>query len=652
MPSPEAALTKSIRSYGTWESPVTPALAASSSARLGEVRFGDALLTWVESRPNEGGRNVISGATVLSTVERQRPRELIGESENARNLVHEYGGGSYDIAGSRLAYVNCADSRVYLRDLDDQSCPPISLTPSTARPHALRFADLTFDATGDRIWCVHEIHDDDGSVRNLIAAITLDQVPTLTTATSGADFYAYPRPSPDGRHLAWTSWNQPNMPWDGTELWVAQIEESGNLANPVKVAGSRHESIFQPSWSPAGDLVFVSDATGWWNLYRASGPDFDAVEALFETEAEFGEPLWQFGTSTYAFLAPDRIIAVCRVSGTQTLLELDLSTGSAREVRTRYSSFNSIASDGCGRVAFVGGRPDSHAEVAVLQGDEQIASFGSGGLDLGEEAISLPVQIEFPTTGGDKAFAWYYAPKSPDFEAPEDELPPLITMSHGGPTAATSTDFRADIQFWTTRGFAVVDVDYRGSTGYGRTYRERLNGMWGVYDVDDCAAAAQYLATERLADPGRLAIRGRSAGGFTTLCALTFRDVFVVGASYYGIADAEVLAKETHKFEARYLDGLIGPYPEATEIYRQRSPIYSATDLSCPVIFFQGLEDKVVPPDQAEMMIEAMKARGIRYSYVTFPDEQHGFRRASNIEKSLATELEFFAEVFGLQLGR
>lgn len=648
IPTQEAALTKSIRPYGTWQSPVTPELAASSSARLGEVRLRGGLLTWIESRPNEGGRNVISCASVEMAQPGSGRHDLIGESENARNLVHEYGGGSYDIAGSRLAFSNFADSRIYLRDVSSLAEPATPLTPEPARPHGLRYADLSFDPAGNRLWCVHEIHGDNGSVQNVIAAISLDRTGEVTTAVSGADFYAYPIPSPDGTHLAWISWNQPNMAWDGTELWVAKIEESGRLENPVKVAGSETESIFQPSWSPTGDLVFVDDSTGWWNLYRAPGPAFGGAEVLCEVEAEFGEPLWQFGMSTYAFAGPERIVAVCRDSGTQRLLELDLSGGGAREIKTRYESFNSLASDGSGRIAFVGGRPDSRAEVAVFEGDEQLGSFGVASLNLREEFISHPVQVNFSTTDGDSAFAWYYPPRSSDYEGPDRELPPLITMSHGGPTAATSTDFRADIQFWTTRGFAVVDVDYRGSTGYGRAYRERLNGMWGVYDVDDCVAAAQHLAAEHLADPKRLAIRGRSAGGFTTLCALTFRNVFAVGASYYGIADAEILARETHKFEARYLDKLIGPYPEAIEIYRERSPIHSAGSLSCPVIFLQGLQDKVVPPDQAEMMIEAIKSRGIRCAYVTFADEQHGFRRASNIERALESELEFFAEVLGL----
>lgn len=594
---------------------------------------------------------MISGASIApEQPEEEVPRQfdLIGESENARNLVHEYGGGSYDFAGTRLAYSSFSDSRIYLRDLYALASPATPLTPQPTRPHGLRYADLSFDPAGDRIWCVQEIHEDDGSVQNVIAVVSLDQGGVTRIAVSGADFYAYPLASPDGTLLAWISWNQPNMAWDGTELWVARIEKSGRIEDPVKVAGSERESIFQPSWSPAGDLVFVSDATGWWNLHRAPAPTFSAAEALCETDAEFGEPLWQLGMSTYAFVGPERIVAVCRDSGTQRLVELDLARDTMREIKTRYKSFNSISSDGSGRIAFVGGQPDSPAEVAVFGGDEQIGSFSAGGLGLSDEFISHPIQVSFPTTDGDSAFAWYYPPQNPDFEGPDGELPPLITMSHGGPTAATSMDFRADIQFWTTRGFAVVDVDYRGSTGYGRPYRDRLMGMWGVYDVDDCVAAAKHLAAEHLVDPERLAIRGRSAGGFTTLCALTFRDVFAVGASYYGIADAEILAKETHKFEARYLDKLIGPYPEAIETYRERSPIHSAGELSCPVIFFQGLEDKVVPPDQAEMMIEAIKSRGIRHAYVTFADEQHGFRRESNIARALEVELEFYTEALGL----
>lgn len=623
-------------------------MVATSSARLSEVSLKDGWLTWLEGRPSEDGRNTISGVPLGSGWAKRVPIDLIGKSENARNAVHEYGGGSYDIVGNQLAYVNFADSRIYLRDLSDPLAPAEPLTPEPERPQGLRYADLHFDPSGDRIWCIREIHGNGGSVRNEIATVNLAPGGTTNTAVSGADFYAYPLPSPDGKLLAWISWNQPNMPWDGTELWVAQIDKSGHLFQPIRIAGGKTESILQPAWSPAGDLVFVSDATGWWNLYRTPSSDFGTIEALYEAEAEFGEPFWQFGMSTYAFAGPDQIVAACRDSGTQKLIRLNLSSGKASEIDTRYKSFSSIVSDGNFLVAFVGGRPDFHAEIAVLEGDEQVCSFGVGNLKLSKDAISRPVQVKFPTTDGARAFGWYYSPQNPDFEGLENELPPLITMSHGGPTSATSIDLRLDIQFWTSRGFAVIDVDYRGSTGYGRFYRDSLKGKWGIYDVDDCVAAAQHLASENLVDAKRMAIRGRSAGGFTTLCALTFRNVFAAGASYYGIADAETLAKETHKFEARYLDGLIGPYPEAVETYRKRSPIHSVASLLCPVIFFQGLEDRVVPPEQAEMMIETMKSRGIRYAYVAFAGEQHGFRRASTIEMALQAELNFYSEVLGL----
>lgn len=638
----EAALHRTISPYGAWKSPISPGVAAGASLRLSEVRLLPGLVTWIESRPHEGGRSVIVGAPLRASISDSEAFDLIPEGSNARNTVHEYGGGSYDLTESLLVYSNFGDQGIYTSPVTSPIVKP-----------GLRYGDLTLDPHHEWIWCVRESHLNSSTPVNEVVHVVLagpEEGNAGQAVVSGSDFYAYPRPSPDGSWLAWISWNHPNMPWDGTELWVARIEPGPRLGEPIRVAGGIRESVFQPSWSPKGELCFVSDRSGWWNLYRTEVDRWHHHDCLYEAESEFGEPLWQLGASTYAFASPDVLIATRRSPKSTTLIAIDIASGDAKEIETGYSSFSSLAGDGSGGFAFIGGRHDRPAEVAVYRGEDLAGTFGATSPIVDRSFVSEPQAIEFATTDGDTAYAWYYPPLNPNFKAPKDELPPLITMSHGGPTAATSTDFRPDIQFWTSRGFAVVDVNYRGSTSYGRPYRDRLKGKWGIYDVDDCAAAAKYLATSGEVDPDRMAIRGRSAGGYTTLCALAFRDVFAAGASYYGIADAEILTRETHKFEAHYLDSLIGPYPEDAATYRERSPIHFADQITCPVIFFQGLDDQVVPPDQAEMMVAALRERGLRHAYIEFEGEQHGFRKAGNIERALTEELSFYAAVFKLSI--
>ena len=494
--------------------------------------------------------------------------------------------------------------------------------------------------------CVREDHQTQ-TVENTIAAISLDDQ-SQTVLVSGSDFYAFPRLNPEGDRLSWICWNHPNMPWDGTELWTAKIEHDGTLGIPEKIAGGLEESIFQPEWSPDGSLIFISDRTGWWNLYRWN-PMTQTVESLCEKAAEFGLPLWVFGMSTYGF-AGSNILCAYTENGLSRFARLDLTTRELTPIETPYSSIAGlqVCAD---HAVFVGG---SATEPSVIvKYDLQTQQFEvlrrASELRIDSGYLSIPEAIEFPTENNLTAHALYYAPKNKDYTAPEGERPPMLVKSHGGPTASTSAAFNLGIQYWTSRGFAVLDVNYGGSTGYGRAYRERLKGAWGIVDVDDCANGAKYLAQQGKVDGDRLVIAGGSAGGYTTLCALTFRDTFKAGASYYGVSDLKALAEDTHKFESRYLDGLIGAYPERADLYDERSPISAVDRLSCPVIFFQGDEDKIVPPNQAEMMVDALKEKGLPVAYVLFEGEQHGFRKADNIKRALDGEFYFYSRVFGYE---
>ena len=482
---------------------------------------------------------------------------------------------------------------------------------------------------------------------NEIVGVDLDDGEE-TVLVTGNDFYSSPRLSPDGSKLVWLTWNHPNMPWDGTELVVCDVDAEGRPENVGRVAGGPDESIFQPEWSPDGTLHFVSDRTGWWNLYRLSA---GIVEPLCEKQAEFGSPQWIFGMSTYAFHSPGRIVCSYTGSGASHLGLLDTENGHLEPIKTPYSSIAYVRADAAD-VVFRGSSPTEPACIVRLDlstGRHEVLRR-SGEVEIDAGYLSVPEPVEFPTENGRTAYAFFYAPKNREYAAPEGELPPLLVMSHGGPTSAASTALDLDIQYWTSRGIAVLDVNYGGSTGYGRAYRRRLDGAWGVVDVEDCANGAVDLAWRGLVDGGRLMITGGSAGGYTTLCALAFTDTFAAGASHFGVSDVEELAKETHKFESRYLERLIGPYPERADLYRERSPIHHAEKLSCPVIFFQGLEDEVVPKEQAETMFAALREKGRPVAYVPFEGEQHGFRRAENIMRALDGELYFYSRIFGFDL--
>jgi dipeptidyl aminopeptidase/acylaminoacyl peptidase len=499
---------------------------------------------------------------------------------------------------------------------------------------------------GKTIICIRERHIPSQEAINEIVAFASDGSSEPQVIASDCDFYSFPRIAPDGRRLAWTCWRHPQMPWNGTELWVAELSPDLRIAHARRVAGSSDESVFQPEWAPDGSLYFVSDRAGWWNLYaERSGK----VVPVFETDAEIGVPQWLFGYSRYTFLSGGRLACVVDKNGFEHVVVLDTNTGERYTPALPYTVFGSIRSDGEDTLFFAAASSTRAAEVASLSVKAATASVLKRSLEISIDAgyLSQPEAIEFPTSNGLTAFALFYPPKSKDCADPPGERPPLLVISHGGPTSATTSALRLSVQYWTSRGFAVVDVNYGGSTGYGRAYRERLKGNWGIVDVEDCINAARYLERRGDVDGKRMAIRGGSAGGYTTLCALVFHRVFAAGASYYGVADLETLARDTHKFESRYEESMVGPYPEAAAKYRERSPVHFADRLSCPVILLQGLEDKVVPPSQAEIMIAALRAKQLPFAYVAFPTEGHGFREAANIRRSIEAELYFYARIFG-----
>ena len=634
----------SISPFGSWKSSITSDLIVASTVGLMEPLIDGDDTYWTEMRPTEKGRYVVVRRGADGAVSDINPSPF-----NARTRIHEYGGGAVVVDRGVVYFSNFVDQRLH-RQQPGQAPQP--LTPAVEPVCGLRYADGIVDARRNRMICVREDHTVAGrEPANTLVSLSLEGSADRNAGVvlvAGHDFYASPRLSPDGSQLAWLAWNHPNMPWDGTELWLADVGADGSLVNARCVAGGSDESIFQPEWSPDGVLHFVSDRSGWWNLYRLRAGQ---VEPLAPMEAEFGLPQWTLGMSTYAFESATQIVCAYTQNGLWQLAALDTRARALQPVDAPFTSISGLRA-GPGRAVFIGASPSQ--SPAVVEWNLRDGSFTvlrrSNSVTVDEGYLSLPEPVEFPTENGQTAHGLFYAPRNRDNSAPAGEKPPLLVISHGGPTGATSSALNLSIQYWTSRGIAVLDVNYGGSTGYGRAYRLRLNSNWGIVDVDDCCNGALYLARQGRVDGSRLIIRGGSAGGYTTLTALAFRDVFRAGASYYGVSDLEALATDTHKFESRYLDKLIGPYPERRDLYVARSPIYAADRLRCPVIFFQGLEDKVVPPDQAERMVEALRQKGVPVAYVPFEGEQHGFRQAANIKRALDAELYFYARVFGFAL--
>lgn len=627
-------MTHTEKAYGSWKSPITSDVIVSETINIGQIALDGKNVYWVEMRPAESGRYVIVTQSPDGHITDITPSPF-----NARTRVHEYGGGSFTVSNSVVYFSNFGDHRLYCQSPGED---PVPITPETE----MRYADCIVDPQG-HIICVREDHTTRHEADNTLVCITPEDG-TSRIINSGNDFYSSPRVSPDGSRLAWLTWNHPNMPWDGTELWVGRLKKDGSLDGAEKVAGGPHESVFQPEWSPDNILYFVSDKTGWWNLYRWS---HNHIEHLLDMEAEFGVPQWIFGMSTYSFESGSRIICTYTLKGTWHLASLDVTTRTLESIEVPYTYAEFVrAAPGC--AVFCAGSPTEPLSVVKLDLATKTLEVirRSSQVVIDPDYLSVPRPVEFPTEGGLTAHAFFYPPQNRDYRPLPGENPPLLVISHGGPTDEASSMLSLRIQYWTSRGIAVLDVNYGGSTGYGREYRQRLNDNWGIVDVDDCVNGAQYLVEQGEVDGNRLAIRGGSAGGYTTLCALAFRKTFRAGASYYGVSDLEALTTETHKFESHYLDSLVGPYPERRDLYQERSPIYHVEGLSCPVIFFQGLEDKVVLPNQAEMMVEALRSKGVPVAYVPFESEQHGFRRSQNIKRALDSELYFYGQIFGFEL--
>ena len=630
---------KTISPYGSWESPISADLITQGGLRLEQVRVDGPDVYWLEGRPEEAGRYVI--------VKRSADGSTVNVNSapfNARNAVHEYGGGAYAVRDGVVYFANWDDQRLY-RAGGSGGAEAITDEPAVVRGD--RYADLAVSSESNWILCVRETHHEDRETDNELVAVPTDGSGDVRVLASGHDFYSSPRQNSAGDKISWLLWDHPNMPWDGCELWVADFDSSnGSVSNEQLVTGGTDASIVQPDWSPDGTLVFITDESGWWNLSKWSANG--KVVSLVAEEKDHGGPAWAFGFSTYSFLE-DGTILLKGSKGGKGLLRMVAVNG--REVaetavpHTSIAEVNVVGSD----VVYIGASPTSAAEVvrANISSGVTVSLKTSSDIELDDAYLSVPQAITFPSTDSGEAHAFYYPPTNLDFESDGGETPPLLVISHGGPTSATSSSLSLPVQFWTSRGFAVVDVNYRGSTGHGRAFRDALKGKWGVYDTDDCIAAADYLVSKGQADTDRLAIKGGSAGGYTTINALTFHARFAVGATYYGIADLSVFIGDTHKYESRYLDSLIGPYPEAKQLYHDRSAINFTDQLSCPMIILQGLEDKIVPPSQAEIMAGALRDKGIPFSLMMFEGEQHGFRQSKNIKASLEGELYFYGRVMG-----
>ncbi len=611
--------------FGLWNSPITSLMTARSdkSSRNTDILVKEDSVYWTEPRPLEKGRTALMRANSQGQIE-----EIVPSNFDIRTKVHEYGGAPFTLHQNILYFIHNKDQRLYVQRPNE---PPQPLTDGK-----IRYANLQGSSQG--LIAIAEEHLEH-QVNNFLVLIN-----TFTgkhkVLDSGHDFYSSPVLSSNGKKLAWLTWDHPNMPWDGTELWIADFVE-GQCENKRCVAGGTSESVFQPQWSPEGTLFFVSDRSNWWNIYRLKGEE---AENVYPMEAEFGVPQWRFGASTWGFTGiGEQIVCIYQQNGFGKLCGLDPEKRALTPISLPFTEYSQI-SMGKGVAALLMGSVTSPRRIFKLNllNFEAIPCDQAPSLEVDPLDLSLPKNMEFPTYAGKTAYGYYYAPTNKCYKGLKNEKPPLLVFSHGGPTGCADPSFNLRIQYWTSRGFAVLDVNYAGSAGFGRAYRERLKGQWGIVDVQDCQKGAVYLAEQGIVNPSKLFIRGNSAGGYTTLAALAFTSTFSGGASYYGIGDLMALVNDTHKFEARYLDGLVGPLPESEKLYYDRSPLFHVDKFSCPVIFFQGAEDKIVPKNQAEMMYRALRDKGIHTKLVIYENEEHGFRQAEHLENAMRQELEFY----------
>jgi dipeptidyl aminopeptidase/acylaminoacyl peptidase len=620
-------MTQREHPYGSWQSVLEPQSLATASLSIGEVTVDGESIYWLEERPDEGGRGVVmiranNGAHV----------DVTPEDKNVRTLVHEYGGASWTVHNRRVFWVELTDQQIHLTD--DSGTRRVTNQPGS------RFADLTAHPDGSHVLAVREHHPGGGAEPiNDIVAIDIESG-AVELIFGGTDFASSPRPSQGGA-VAFITWSHPNMPWDDTELRVVDWSPGAN-ASEARVL-IENEAVQQPIWI-GESLIAVTDRTGWW-LPHSVDPKTGAATALIDAEVDAALPPWMFGMHT-----------ICEWNGELCVMwESDglghlgwVRDGHLIELDIEDNDFDSISVTASGSIATASASPTSPRSVSLFHRDGTVDRLHEETPLISGDDVSQAEHITFESCGR-TAHALLYRPASANHRGPADERPPLLVLSHGGPTSSARPGFQLSIQFWTNRGFAVVDVNYGGSTGYGREYRELLRDNWGIVDVEDCISAARHLGDAGVVDTNRLAIKGGSAGGYTTLVALAFHDVFAVGASRYGVGDLELLAKDTHKFESRYLDRLVGPYPEAQDIYIARSPIHAIENITAPMIVLQGSEDKVVPPNQAEDLVAALAAQGLRHAYVLFEGEQHGFRKAENIARAVEAEYVFFCDVFGIE---
>ncbi|MBQ5962125.1 prolyl oligopeptidase family serine peptidase [Massilia sp. ZL223] len=628
------ATSKQPAPCGAWTSPITAAVVAAGATPLSQLAVDGGSVYWLEGRASEAGRSTLMGGQGTARA------ELTPLPFNVRSRVHEYGGGAYAVAGGQVFFSHHGDNRLYRVGADGQ---PVAVTAEGER----RYADFVIDAPRQRLVGIREDHSSGAQYPdNTVCAIGFDG--SETVLVDGNDFYAAPRLSPDGAHLAWLCWDHPRMPWEGTELWLADVAADGSLVNGRLIAGGAQESICQPEWSPDGVLHFVSDRSGWWNLYRY---EHGVVHPLCPREAEFGGPQWTFGGSLYGFSSPDEIVCTYIEAGVSRLARLALRGGELSPIATPYQEIRELRVEGS-LVALLGGAPTIALELACIDLSTNQCTVLARSIERLPEGVylSVPQAVSYPSAGGRTSHAFHYPPCNAHYAPLAGELPPLIVIGHGGPTGMAASTLKLAIQFWTSRGFAVLDVNYGGSTGFGRAYRDLLKGQWGVVDVEDCVAGARHLAEQGLVDPQRLLIRGSSAGGLTVLSALAFHDVFKAGACYYGVSDLKGLDADSHKFESHYNQYLIAPPERADTVYRERSPIHHTDKLRHPMIFFQGLDDKVVPPQQSESMVEALRARRLPVAYLTLEGEGHGFRKAESVICTLEAELYFYLSVFGVPI--
>lgn len=623
-----------IEKFGAWESLVTPEMMSKGNVGLAEPKSSAEAIYWLESRPWEKGRSVL----IESRGDKQK--DMFPEGYSARSAAQEYGGGAWTLADQYAVFVNAENQVIYRIDLNNPDTPPVALSTQDGR----RYGDLYHDPGHDRVLAICEDHRVNGKEpRTSIVSISLQPDREVIELVGGADFYAYPRVSPDGKKLCWIAWNHPHMPWQATQLVVADLDKNGQITSSTCLIEETEIAVFQPDWSPDGELVFVADFDEFWNLYRWN--EESGIEALTQLQAECGLAFWNYGMSTWGFV-PDGILCCINEMGSWRLAKVAMD-GSMELLDLPFTHLGALKTLGNSAVMLAASPIEASTLIEVdTRSGEFKRIYSSASMELPVEAISRPLNVDFPSGNDSTAHAFFYPPKNPDFQGPQGEKPPLVVLCHGGPTSATSSALNLKVQFWTSRGFAVMDVNYRGSTGYGKSYRQALQGQWGVADVEDACKAAEYAAAQGWVDPDKLIIRGSSAGGFTVLAALTFGSTFTAGCCIYGIGDLKALAEETHKFESRYLDGLIAPWPEGEAEYHKRSPLNHSDQLSCPVIFFQGLRDKVVPPEQTQSMARALQKRGIPTWFQTYAEEGHGFRQAESIVDSYQRELAFYSQIF------